>query len=129
MPCREMSSDESPHDVLAAEAYAMPAPDPALHEERPHDVLAAEEYAMPAPDPVLHHHGPVSLPGDPAGRPAPRDVLAAEEYALPAPRPGAPGDRTTRRGPVRPGGRRTIVAGAALGLVLRLRRRRRRGTS
>lgn len=42
---------EEPHDVLAAEAFAMPArsrgaipPDP-IHE--PHDVLAAEEFAMP----------------------------------------------------------------------------------
>ena len=42
---------EEPHDVLAAEEFAMPArslgdipPDP-IHE--PHDVLAAEEFAMP----------------------------------------------------------------------------------
>ena len=45
---------EEPHDVLAAEEFAMPArsagdipPDP--HDIRePHDVLAAEEFAMPA---------------------------------------------------------------------------------
>ncbi|MGI8414364.1 MAG: hypothetical protein ACR2QA_18100, partial [Solirubrobacteraceae bacterium] len=29
-----------------------------------HGVLAAEEFAMPAPEPTLHH-GPVALPGDP----------------------------------------------------------------
>ncbi len=44
---------EEPHDVLAAEEFAMPArsagdvpPDPTGIEE-PHDVLAAEEFAMP----------------------------------------------------------------------------------
>ena len=44
---------EEPHDVLAAEEFAMPArsagdipPDP--HDIRePHDVLAAEQFAMP----------------------------------------------------------------------------------
>ena len=42
---------DQPHDVLAAEEFAMPVPsanrvpsDP-IHE--PHDVLAAEEFAMP----------------------------------------------------------------------------------
>lgn len=42
---------DEPHDVLAAEEFAMPSrsagdipPDP-IHE--PHDVLAAEEFAMP----------------------------------------------------------------------------------
>lgn len=45
---------QEPHDVLAAEEFAMPTrssrdipPDPTgLHE--PHDTLAAEEFAMPA---------------------------------------------------------------------------------
>lgn len=43
---------EEPHDILAAEEFAMPMrsardipPDP-IHE--PHDILAAEEFAMPA---------------------------------------------------------------------------------
>ncbi len=60
--------EEPAHDVLAAEAFAVPAPDPMLHEahEPAHDVLAAEAFALPAPDPVLHH-GPVALPEDPAG--------------------------------------------------------------
>ena len=46
------SGIEEPHDILAAEEFAMPMrsardipPDP-IHE--PHDVLAAEEFAMPA---------------------------------------------------------------------------------
>jgi hypothetical protein len=48
-----------------------------------HDVLAAEAFAMPAPDPSLHH-GPVLLPEDPTGIEEPHDVLAAEEFAMPA---------------------------------------------
>ncbi len=62
----------------------MPAPDPALHREPAHDVLAAEEFGMPDPDPVLRFHGPVTLPDDPTGIAEPHDVLAAEEFALPA---------------------------------------------
>lgn len=53
-------------------------------EDAAHDILAAEEFGMPAPDPVLHH-GPVTLPTDPTGIAEPHDVLAAEEFALPAP--------------------------------------------
>ena len=56
-------------------------------EDAAHDILAAEEFGMPAPDPVLHH-GPVTLPADPTGIAEPHDVLAAEEFAMPAPRPG-----------------------------------------
>ena len=76
---------DAAHDVLAAEEFGMPAPDPALHREPAHDVLAAEEFGMPARDPALHH-GPVTLPGDPTGIAEPHDVLAAEEFAMPAPR-------------------------------------------
>jgi hypothetical protein len=50
-----------PHDVLAAEEFAMPTPsvgdippDP-IHE--PHDVLAAEEFAMPVGDPPEYQDG------------------------------------------------------------------------
>jgi hypothetical protein len=59
--------------------------------EKPHDILAAEEFAMPTVDPALRH-GPVSLPADPSGIPEAHDVLAAEEFAMPAPRsrPGLP---------------------------------------
>jgi hypothetical protein len=56
------------------------------NEEPAHDVLAAEAFAMPAPDPELHHHGPVVLPEDPTGIAEPHDVLAAEEFPMPAAR-------------------------------------------
>ena len=56
----------------------------ATKEGQPHDVLAAEEFAMPAPDPELHHREPVELPPDPTGIPEPHDVLAAEEFPIPA---------------------------------------------
>lgn len=56
--------------------------------ERPHDILAAEAFVVPAPDPELHPHGPVRLPEDPSGIAEPHDVLAAEEFAMPAPRSG-----------------------------------------
>ena len=59
-------------------AARMPGQEPA------HDVLAAEEFAVPAPDPRLNH-GPVELPDDPTGIAEPHDVLAAEEFAMPAP--------------------------------------------
>jgi hypothetical protein len=55
MPADPSGIDE-PHDVLAAEEFAMPVrderhpPDPTGITE-PHDVLAAEEFAMPAPEP------------------------------------------------------------------------------
>lgn len=45
---------DQPHDVLAAEEFAMPTrsvgaiPSDPIHE--PHDVLAAEEFAMPTGD-------------------------------------------------------------------------------
>jgi len=52
-------------------------------DEPPHDVLAAEAFAVPAPDPALRH-GPVVVPEDPSGIEEPHDVLAAEEFAMPA---------------------------------------------
>ena len=52
--------------------------------EPAHDVLAAEEFALPAPDPDLHHQDPVELPDDPTGIVEPHDVLAAEEFPIPA---------------------------------------------
>jgi hypothetical protein len=59
-------------------------------EDKAHDVLAAEAYAMPAPDPALRH-GPIALPEDPRGIVDPHDDLAPEESARPAPsRPPAP---------------------------------------
>jgi hypothetical protein len=97
---------DGPHDVLAAEEFVVPAPDPGLHVDRAHDVLAAEEFVVPARDPGLHvepphdvlaaeefelgaadpalHHGRVTPPPDPSGIDRPHDVLAAEEFAVPA---------------------------------------------
>ena len=81
--------DDEPHDILAAEEFAMPAgPDAGLGgvpvdpsgSEQPHDVLAAEEFAIPA-----HPDAPLSqVPVDPSGSPQPHDVLAAEEFGMPA---------------------------------------------
>lgn len=56
--------------------------------EPPHDILAAEAFVVPAPAPELHPHGPVRLPEDPTGIAEPHDVLAAEEFAMPAPPSG-----------------------------------------
>ncbi len=59
----ESTKDKQPEpvDVLAAEEFGVPAPDPAFRPEvlnlppdpvanEPHDVLAAEEFPMPSPD-------------------------------------------------------------------------------
>jgi hypothetical protein len=78
---------DQPHDVLAAEEFVVPARDPGLNVERPHDVLAAEEFELGAADPALHH-GRVIPPPDPSGIAEPHDVLAAEEFAVPAGRTG-----------------------------------------
>lgn len=90
-------------------------------EEAAHDVLAAEAFAMPAPDPSLRQQQ-VVLPEDPSGIAQPHDILAAEEFAMPAvsPRPRAPGSSGAVRA-------RPTLAGAAAGLLalLGLRRARR----
>ncbi|MHB8656352.1 MAG: hypothetical protein ACYC91_00120 [Solirubrobacteraceae bacterium] len=106
-------AEESAHDVLAAEAFVVPAPDPELHVEPVHDVLAAEEFAMPAPDPILHHHAPVVLPQDPGGTVEPHDVLAAEAFPMPAPRPAgaAHGNRRIDRASALPGAARAVGRG------------------
>jgi hypothetical protein len=52
--------------------------------EKPHDVLAAEEFAMPAPEEARRRR-PLVLPADPTGETEPHDILAAEEFAMPAP--------------------------------------------
>ena len=44
------SGTDEPHDILAAEEFAIPQPEPGVPRDRdpkPHDVLAAEEFAMP----------------------------------------------------------------------------------
>jgi hypothetical protein len=90
-------------------------------EEPARDVLAAEEFAMPAPDPSLHH-GPVTLPEDPTGIAEPHDVLAAEEFAMPAPHPTSAVERRREER------RRVVprILGAVLlgALMLRVLRRR-----
>jgi hypothetical protein len=92
-------------------------------EEPAHDVLAAEAFAMPAPDPELHH-GPVLLPEDPTGVPEPHDVLAAEEFPMPAPRHGEAGSGlAVSRPPFPAAAGAAVAAGAVLLLLRRLRRR------
>ena len=102
----------------------MPPPDRQRYDEQAHDVLAAEEFAMPAPDPILHHHEPITLPGDPTGIAEPHDVLAAEEFAMPAGRPAVSG-LPAAAGSESGRGRILALAGA-LGLLLLSRRRRAR---
>jgi hypothetical protein len=76
---------EPASDVLAAEEFGVPAPDPVFRDQvgPPTDVLAAEEFGVPAPDPAFRHET-LSLPEDLVGD-EPRDVLVAEEFAMPAP--------------------------------------------
>jgi len=74
-PDADPSGIEEPHDVLAAEEFAMPTSDERLavdplHTSEPHDVLAAEEFAMPAPDATVGDH-----PG--TGQPDRRPLLVA----------------------------------------------------
>ena len=103
----------------------MPGRESPPPEEKAHDVLAAEAFAVPARDPALRHE-PIPLPDDPSGIAEPHDVLAAEAFALPAPRepssPAGPAGRLAAkaRGPAR------IVAlfAVALGVLRALRRRR-----
>jgi hypothetical protein len=120
MPAPHRQDKDAAHDVLAAEEFGMPAPDPGLHHAAAHDVLAAEEFGMPARDPALRH-GPVTLPGDPTGIVEPHDVLAAEEFAMPTPRrhetPEASAPR--RRAPA-------LLGAATLGLLATLLLRKRR---
>jgi hypothetical protein len=94
--------------------------DPRSNEEPAHDVLAAEAFAVPAADPELRART-LELPEDPSGIAEPHDILAAEEFAMPAGRP-AGGGRAGSRPEAR---RRVAVAAAAAGFltVLRLRRR------
>jgi hypothetical protein len=117
--------DNRPHDILAAEEFGMPAPDPLLHVvhvEPAHDVLAAEEFGMPAEDPALRRT-PVRLPEEPYPAAAAHDVLAAEEFAMPAGRVGPPAGPVERAGGV---GRLAAGAVAALaGAALVIRRRSR----
>jgi hypothetical protein len=93
-----------------------------MADEPAHDVLAAEAFAVPAPDPALRH-GPVELPDDPSGIAEPHDILAAEEFAMPA-SPG--GDAGAKLGSGA-GRSRLLALGAAAGLIVLGTLRRRRG--
>ncbi len=86
--------------------------------EPPHDILAAEAFVVPGPDPELHPHGPVQLPEDPTGIAEPHDVLAAEEFAMPAPRLG--GGRSPRARQQK--GRLLVLGAGLLAAVIVLRR-------
>jgi hypothetical protein len=90
-----------------------------------HDVLAAEEFALPATDPALHH-GPVELPSDPLGTAEPHDVLAAEEFAMPAVRHGLDGSVVAERSSASRAGAPVLAAFGALVFLIVLRRLRRR---
>ncbi|MGN6169672.1 MAG: hypothetical protein ACTHQQ_16100 [Solirubrobacteraceae bacterium] len=72
------------------------APQARSSADPPHDVLAAEEFALPAPDPDLHHQDPVELPDDPTGIVEPHDVLAAEEFPIPAIAHNSPSHKRAR---------------------------------
>lgn len=90
--------------------------------EPAHDVLAAEAFAVPAADPSLHPNH-VVLPEDPTGIAEPHDVLAAEEFAMPAVESSRAGGALTRgaASPLRLGG-----GAAAVGLLALLALRRTR---
>ncbi len=73
-----MSADEHPRGEIPPEPNAS---------DRAHDVLAAEQFAMPAPEAAWHRERPLELPPEPNASDRPHDVLAAEEFAMPAPPP------------------------------------------
>ena len=116
-----MSVDEHPHGEIPPEPNAS---------DRPHDVLAAEQFAMPAPQAAWHPQAPPELPPEPNASDRPHDVLAAEEFAMPAPPPRVSFESAPT--PARRPSRRHVGAaaaglGAVLATLLRRRRRMRRG--
>jgi len=114
-----MSVHEHPHGEIPPEPNAS---------KEPHDVLAAEQFAMPAPEAAWHPERPLVLPPEPNASEEPHDVLAAEEFAMPAPPPHvqfAAAPQPSRR----PSGRHLGAAAAALGGALAVLRRRRRRLS
>jgi hypothetical protein len=101
----------------------MAKPHTSENDEAAHDVLAAEAFQVPAADPVLHR-SPVVLPDDPTGSSEPHDILAAEEFAMPAPRPAYhPAELAHRRGGW---GRLVAEIVVVLAVVRAITRRRRR---
>jgi hypothetical protein len=75
--------------------------------EEPHDVLAADEFAMPAHGDVVRARQ-LTLPEDPTGIVAAHDILAAEEFAMPS-GPDRPLDKLRPGG----GGNALALLGAA----------------
>jgi hypothetical protein len=105
---------------------AMSEHPPNPEQEGAHDVLAAEEFAMPAPDPALHHP-PIVAPEDPVGISEPHDVLAADEYPMPAARSaGADAARALARH-AGDRWRAVAVAGTGVAFAIGLARRLSRG--
>jgi hypothetical protein len=82
------------------------------------DILAAEAFAVPAPDPRLRRD--LVLPGDPTGIAEPHDILAAEEFAMPVPEAVTEGGRLAGAA----GRGRAAKAGLAGVMALLLWRRR-----
>jgi MYXO-CTERM domain-containing protein len=98
----------------------IPPKDPA------HDVLAAEAFALPSSDPTLRRQ-PITLPDDPSGIAEAHDVLAAEEFAMPAPRGSSEsGGGALARASEAASPKRVGFAAAVAVLVLFVLRRRRR---
>jgi hypothetical protein len=104
----------------------MPGQESQSPDEEAHDVLAAEAFAVPTADPSLRHK-PITLPDDPSGIAEPHDVLAAEEFAMPATRGPASSISPAGRIAAKARGPARIVAlfAVALGVMRALRRRRR----
>jgi uncharacterized protein (TIGR03382 family) len=95
-------------------------------EDEAHDILAAEAFALPSSDPTLRHQ-PITLPDDPTGIAEAHDVLAAEEFAMPAPRGSSEsGGGALARAGEDASPKRIAIAGAVAVLVLSALRRRRR---
>jgi hypothetical protein len=103
----------------------MPDREPRPPDEEAHDVLAAEAFAVPTADPALRHK-PITLPDDPSGIAEPHDVLAAEEFAMPATRqPSSPAGQAGRIAAKAPLPVRIGAALVAVLILLRMVRRRR----
>jgi hypothetical protein len=95
-------------------------------EDAAHDILAAEAFALPSADPTLRHL-PITLPEDPTGIAEAHDVLAAEEFAMPAPRGSSEsGGGALARASEAASPKRIAIAGGLAVLVLTALRRRRR---
>ena len=102
-------------------------PDPKISAgDEAHDVLAAEAFAVPAADPALRQH-PIVLPEDPSGIAEPHDVLAAEEFAMPAATtPPAPSGALALAARQARSPARIAMAGGVAAVALVVLRRRRR---